>query len=154
MTELKLPFGSKGGANDINETGAIVLATSFVAQPGGPPFLYNVSFDASAGNGFTADHYKLEVQLREGLLPTDQKVIFSDTLIIDGGATSPKDFRIFSDAAYSVPATAFGPSDTIYLEVYAGGAASNVTSRAPSAPGRPWRRCAAGSSPIPRCAWA
>ncbi len=114
----------------VNSTGLVIYqqldAFSLVSSV--PEFVYNTSFVASLGNGFTTDHYKLELRLQEGPAPSDQRLLFADTLVIGGGAVVAKEFTTYADPDYSVPSTTFGPTDIVYVEAFAGGAAAAANS--------------------------
>jgi hypothetical protein len=89
-----------------------------VADSVGPTYSYEASFDASAANGFTNDHYRIEVAIRD-----NSKKWFKtwDIISVGDGAATPKYIKTFSDSGYTSMDWVFNADEVVYLEVWTGG---------------------------------
>lgn len=87
----------------------------FVKQPGGPPYKYVGTIDATVANGFSNDHFLFEVRLKD-----NTNIITYDVLEIGGGSDPPKYIKTFNDPDCTIPSHMFTKDQLIWVEVYTG----------------------------------
>lgn len=86
---------------------------------GGPPYVYEGSFVASNGNGFTiSDNYKLYLTLRSQ--NGNARVNFYEVIHVGAANPEEKSIRLYSDAAYTTETYQFSPTAKMYVSVWAG----------------------------------
>ena len=115
--ELKL---ADMGGNSVN-FGDGSATVAFTQQAGGPPFFYRVAFQTPN----VSDAYTLEARLEDSSGAAEFRVRGYSIMMVGTGAY----LKTFSDPGYSVQTDTFGPSDTVYIEMYS----PNLTDSTPDA---------------------
>ncbi len=126
--------GSLGPPKDnrlriFNNTGAIVLERQgFLAQTQGtPPYRYTGTVQLTSAT-FTDDHYLVELWVKEPNGGGGDIVGFGDVIAVATGGAPAKSITFYSDAGYTMAASSFLETATVYVQIYSGGPADNVTS--------------------------
>ncbi|GBE57518.1 periplasmic copper-binding protein [bacterium BMS3Abin01] len=94
---------------------------TFSQQAGGPSFVYRTAFQTPN----VSDAYTLEARLEDSSGATELRVRGYSMMMVGSGAY----LKTFSDPGYSVQTDTFGPSDTVYIEMYS----PNLTDSTPDA---------------------
>jgi hypothetical protein len=101
---------------------------------GGPPYIYEGSFVADAGNGFiTNDNFLMKVYLRQGGGGNNQ-ARFWDVIHVGGPNLEEKSIKLFNEPTYTTESYQFSPTGKMYISVWTGpnqpdATASNVVLR-------------------------
>ncbi len=104
---------------DYTFTQRINKAPAFVATDSvGPTYSYEGFFDATVGNGFTNDHYALQVQIQAA---GGNRFFTQDTIMVGGGAAPPKYIKTYTDANFTNMDWVFNTNEVVYVEVWTGG---------------------------------
>jgi len=100
------------------------LDPAFTVTDSTPPtYSYEATFDVTTGNGFTNDHYLVEIDLQAN---NGKRFQTWDTIIVGGGATTPKYIKTYTDPNYSHMDWVFNTNEVVYIEVWTGGATPDV----------------------------
>jgi hypothetical protein len=88
---------------------------AFFQQPGGPPYYYNMTFQAPLNE----DHYLIEVHIKEGNnQPGRNQFMTWDVIQVGNGSDPMKNMTTYSEPDCVTPDWVFGNADTVYIKVY------------------------------------
>jgi hypothetical protein len=87
-----------------------------------PGYSYEASFLTDNAD-FNADHYRLEVELRDS---ANERFLVADTLIVGGGDTPAKHIKTYTDASFTTEGWKFNENDIVYVEIWGNGVTADM----------------------------
>jgi hypothetical protein len=95
-------------------SGNLLVEGSFIQQSGGPPYVYEASFQAPGGQ----DCYLITAELRDSPQEDKDEFIASDVIQVGNGGTPPRHILTCSDHEGNIIDWIYGTGDIVYVKVY------------------------------------